>query len=263
MGFIERVSGRNWGVAALMALALPCTALLWSMGVARAEGPPKAGQLQRLTFSKDESVSYPSMDHAARIVAFRSETIDPKGEKIVSIRVVQVDGLKVKAVFTDGTVFAPAPYQDQFLLCGTKPPLVSGDGRTVIFSLSIGKPDFLEDHYLGLVDAEGSNLRVIALQNEQLAQSDWKKLGFKDTTWRSVSQYRISNDGQRIACLAKGHMGPRNISAPSGILMIRSDGSGQRTLMAPKFGKDGWAWEGYPRQPFTGGGWVFDLSGDG
>lgn len=255
MGIIKRI--------AFIALAASAICAVQLQGL-DAQGRLEGVQLQRLTFSKDDVVSHPSMDEAGRLVAYRQEALDvQKGEKIASIRVLDVDRVSSKVIFTDRTVKAPAPHDGQLLVCGTKPPVISGDGRKVAFSVSLGAPLFLEDHYLCVANADGTDLRVIPLRNEELAARDWKGLGFLSDQWRSVSQYRISDDGQDIACLVKGHLGAREVSMPSGILVVRTDGSGQRTLLTPKWKDRDWSWEGYPRNPFTNGGWVFELSGDG
>ena len=263
MRLVDRITGRNMGTAMLLGLAV----LWFGAGaglVVPGEGRAESIQLQRLTFSKEDVVSYPSMDEAGKLVAYRHELLDPtKGEKVASVRVLQVDGLISKVIFTDGTLKAPPPHEAYFLVCGTKPPVISGGGGKVVFSLSLGAPVSLEDHYLGVANTDGSGLKVLSLRNEELARHDWRKLGFMDDTWRSLSQYRISHDGQEIACLVKGHLGPRDWPMPSGILLLRTDGSAQRTLLAPKLGEKAWVWEGYPRMPFTGGGWVFELSGNG
>ncbi len=255
MGMIKRI--------AFIALAASMMCAVQPQGL-DAQGRPDGVQLQRLTFSKDDVVSYPSTDEAGRLVAYRQEALDvQKGEKIASIRVLDVDRMSTKVIFTDRTVKAPAPHEGQLLLCGTKPPVISGDGRKVAFSVGLGAPLFLEDHYLCVANSDGTDLRVIPLRNEELVARDWKGMGFLSDQWRSISQYRISDDGEQVACLAKGHLGVREASMPSGILIVRSDGSGQRTLLAPKWKDRDWSWEGYPRNPFTNGGWVFELSGDG
>ena len=115
------------------------------------------GEIKRLTFSKNDTVMYPSMDNEGKWVVFRQETIGSSGEKIASIRAVKVDDLSTKVLFVDNKVKAPPPFEDQFLFCGTKPPSISGNGRKVVFSMSLGKPLFLDDHYLGVVNIDGSD----------------------------------------------------------------------------------------------------------
>jgi hypothetical protein len=221
------------------------------------------GQIKRLTFSNTDTVMYPSIDNKGKRIVFRQETIQSPEKKISSIKLVNVDDLSTRLLFTDSKVKAPPPFEDQFLICGTKPPLISGNGKVVVFSLSLGDPLFMEDHYLGVINADGSNLKVIPLVNENIARHEWKKWGFIDETWRSISQYRISDDGKDVACLVKGHRGARDLAAPSGIVIVHLDGSKPDTVLAPALEKKGWVWKGFPRRPFTGGGWVFDMSGDG
>ena len=257
---IWKMNGRQW---LLSALAISLFLSLGTSGAAYGEALVKKGKIQRLTVSKDEAVNYPSMDAAGTTVIYRAERIGPKGEKIRSLHLLRGEDLKPRALFTDGTLKAPKPHADHFLLCGTKPPILSGDGRKAVFSLSLGIPLFIEDHYLGVINADGSDLRVIPLKNDAIAGIDWKQWGFADDLWRTISQYRISHDGKWIACLVKGQQGARELGPPSGIVVVQSDGAVQMTLMQPKLERTGWRWEGFPRRPFTGGGWVFDLSGDG
>jgi hypothetical protein len=256
MGRLERIL--------IIALAACSMCALFLAGP-YAQGRPEGVELQRLTFSKDDVVSHPSMDEAGRLVVYRQEALDiEKGGKTASIRVLDVERMISKVIFSDRTVQAPAPHDGQLLVCGTKPPVISGDGRKVAFSAGLGTPIFLDDHYLCVANSDGTDLKVIPIRNEELAAKDWKKLGFLSDEWRTISQYRISDDGQHIACLVKGHLGARDVSMPSGVLVVRSDGSGQRTLLAPKWKERQWSWEeGFPRNPFTNGGWVFELSGDG
>lgn len=263
MIFLKRMYRKNLGITTVAACLIHLALWSWAAGFAYGEVPLKSGQIQRLTYSKDDSVLYPSMDAQGKAVVYRQETVGPEGEKTASIRVVRVGDRSTRVLFSDRTLKAPAPHEDQFLRCGTKPPVISGDGTKVAFSLSLGSPLFMEDHYLAVANSDGSDLRVISLRNEELARHEWGKRGFAGDTWRNISQYQINNKGKEIACLVKGHLGAKDILMPSGIVLVNSDGSGQRTLMAPKLGKEGWVWKGYPRRPSTGGGWVFDTSGDG
>jgi hypothetical protein len=221
------------------------------------------GEFVRITFTRDEVLKYPSMDREGHMVVYRSEKVDTKGEKRSSVEVISPGDKKPKLLFEEGRVRAPKPMDGHFLILGTKPPVISGDGKKVVFSLSLGAPLFIDDHYLGVVNTDGTDFRVIEIVNEEIKKGDFEKWGFTDNKWRTISQYRITDDGKTIACLVKGHMGGRKVSTTSAIVLVSSDGSSQKTLIAPRLEGEGWVWDGYPRNPFLGGGWIFDLTGDG
>jgi hypothetical protein len=244
-------------------LAVFLMLIAWYKGNVYGDIPLHEGRLTRLTVSKNDTVMYPSMDAAGKTVVYRQETLDPKGQKIVSIRLVRIEDLSKKILFVDGSVNAPPPHEGRALVCGTKPPVISGDGSTVAFTLTLGSPDFVDDHYLAVIKTDGTGLQILPVKNQTLVGKDLDRWDFEDDSWRTISQYRISNDGRHVACLVKGHMGAREISMPSGILIVASDGTATKTLLTPELQRKGWHWVDSPSRPFTGGGWIFDFSGNG
>ena len=222
-------------------------------------------QIVRITRSKDAIVKYPALSNDGEKLLYLSETRDLSNPevKIKSIKIINVDGTEEKVLFTDRTIKAPPPHNQSYLLCGTRPLLLSGDGTKAVFSLSINERYLLNDHYLGVINTDGTGFRALELENVALSHIDWQEKGFKDDTWRRISNYTVSNDGRRLVLIVKGHNGPRRFGFPSGILIIDSDGQNQRTLFSPTFEKEGWLWRLYPRKPFTEGGWAFAFSGNG
>jgi Tol biopolymer transport system component len=225
-------------------------------------------RLTRLTYSGSNWVGFPSLSDDGNMVVFMEEvrdttTIVGKTHVRRMIKSIRSDGSEPRVVFADSTIHAPSPFERTFLVVGTKPPLISGDGRKVIFSLSLTEPGDMTDHYLGVINSDGTEFKAIELRNEDLASMDWKKENFHRDTWGRIANYAISDDGRLIACVVKGHFGPVSYGTPSGILVIDADGSNQRTLLGPHFKESHWSWDGFPRNPLTGGGWAFALSGDG
>jgi hypothetical protein len=222
-------------------------------------------QISRITHSKDAVVKYPSLSNDGRKLLYLTETRDPSApeKRVTSVKIINTDGTKEKVLFADKTMEAPAPHDRSYLFCGTRPPQLSGDGTRAVFSLSIRTPVVMEDHYLAVINTDGTGLTVYEFKNEIMSGFNWQQKGFKDDTWRRISNYSISNDGRRLALLVKGHNGPRKFGFPSGILVMSSDGRNQRTLFSPDFGNKGWEWRSYPRKPYTEGGWAFAFSGNG
>ena len=225
-------------------------------------------EIKRLTYSGEHWVGYPAISDDGKMITFLEEIRDTStvtGEihtkKIV--KAISSDGTDQRILFTDSTVHAPAPHQDSYLFIGTKPPRISGNGQKVIFTISLSAPADRKDHLLAMVNIDGSGFRTIAFKNEALSSVDWKNNKFESDAWERVANYDISDDGNLIACVLKGHFGPVGYGNPSGILVVNSDGSDQRTLLTPHFENDQWAWNEFPRKPLTGGGWAFAMSGDG
>jgi Tol biopolymer transport system component len=92
---------------------------------------------------------------------------------------------------------------------------------------------------------------------------DLESLEFENGDWERVANYALSADGNRIACLVKGHLGPRRFGSSSGIILLDIPTKKQTTLLAPEFKTDGWTWLSSPHRPSTGGGWAFCLSENG
>jgi hypothetical protein len=222
-------------------------------------------RIVRITHSKAAVVKYPSISNNGQKLLYLSESrdlVDP--DKILrSIKIINVNGTEEKVLFIDKAKKAPPPYPESYLVCGTRPPLLSGDGSRAFFALSIEEPLQLNDHYLGVINTDGTVFKVFALRNGALASLDWQKKGFKDDTWNRISNYAVSNDGKKLVLIVKGHHGPRKFGFPSGILVMGSDGRDQRALLSPAFEEEGWVWPSYPRRPYTEGGWAFAFSGNG
>jgi hypothetical protein len=224
--------------------------------------------ITRLTHSGDHWVGYPSISDDGKRIAFLEEIRDTStiaGETHVKriIKTIRTDGTDERIVFADSSHRAPATYEGSYLFLGTKPPLISGDGHKVIFSLSLSTPKDMNDHFLGLVNSDGTGFHTIEFKNEVLSSMDWKKNAFQSDIWERVANYAISDAGDRIACVVKGHFGPVAFGNPSGIIIANADGTGQRALMVPHFENGRWTWTEYPQKPSTGGGWAFAMSGDG
>jgi len=222
-------------------------------------------QIVRITRSKDAIVKYPALSNDGEKLLYLSETRDLSNPevKIKSIKIINADGTEEKVLFTDRTIRAPSPHDQSYLLCGTRPPLLSGDGTKAIFSLSINERFSLNDHYLGVVNTDGTGFRALELKNVALSSINWKEKGFKDDTWSRISNYAVSNNGRRLVLIIKGHNGPRRFGFPSGLMVMHSDGQNQMTLFSPDFEEERWVWRSYPRKPYTEGGWAFALSGNG
>jgi hypothetical protein len=90
-----------------------------------------------------------------------------------------------------------------------------------------------------------------------------QSLEFTSTVWERISNYVVDREGNRIACLLKGHLGPRRYGSPSGIVLLDITDEKQRTIICPDFNGTEWEWTSFPRRPLLGGGWSFCLSGNG
>jgi hypothetical protein len=88
-------------------------------------------------------------------------------------------------------------------------------------------------------------------------------MGLESGEWERLSNYAIDTEGTRMVCVVKGHMGPRRLGNPSGIVALKTDTHEQRTLLAPNLVDEKWTWKAPPQKPLTGGGWGLGLSGDG
>lgn len=227
--------------------------------------PTAQSQIVRVTHSKDAVVKYPSLSHDGLKLLYLSEERDPSDpeKRNKSFAIINVDGGGAKVLFSDNTIKAPAPYGASYLVCGTRPPQLSGDGSKAVFSVTIEKPFFLPDHYLGVINTDGTGWRLHELENEVLTKCDWQRKGFKDDTWDRISNYAVSNDGNKIMLIVKGHHGLRKLGIATALITMLSDGSKQRALIAPVLDKEGWVWKNYPSKPCTEGGWAFAFSGNG
>jgi WD40 repeat protein len=192
-------------------------------------------------------------------------TIEIKDEQetIRAVRIMNVGDGKERELFRDGEKKAPAPFEDISLLVGSKPPALSGNGRVAVFSMSLGAPANILDHYLAVVNTDGTNLQIIPFPIKALEGKNLKSLEFTGGDWERLSNYAVSSDGKSIACVLKGHLGPRRYGNPSGIVLLDVSTKKQRTILVPDFDGDEWKWPSFPCRPLIGGGWAFALSGNG
>jgi len=220
------------------------------------------GEIKRLTYSGNNVVHYPCLSDDGRWMLY---TIEIKGEEetIKAVKIMNVGDGKERELFRDGEKKAPAPFENIPLLVGSKPPVLSGNGRVAVFSMSLGEPANILDHYLAVVNADGTNLQVIPFPIKALEGKNLKSLEFTSEDWERVSNYAVSSDGKRIACVLKGHLGPRRYGNPGGIVLLDASTQKQRTILAADFDGNGWQWPSFPCRPLIGGGWAFALSGNG
>ncbi len=219
-------------------------------------------EIKRLTYSGSNVVEYPCLSDDGRLMLYVLEI--KEGETSTrAVMVLDVESGKEKELFRSGTRTALPPYENIPLLVGSKPPIISGNGQVAVFSLTLGEPENILDHYLGVIKTDGSDLRVFSFPIETLKEKDWQSLEFKSPAWERISNYAVDRDGVRIACLLKGHLGPRRYGSPSGIVLLDTSDEKQRTIICPDFNGTEWEWASFPRRPLLGGGWAFCLSGNG
>jgi len=221
-----------------------------------------SSDIRRLTYSGNNEVFYPSLSDDGRWMLYIIE-IKNGEETTKAVKIMNVEDGKEKELFRSGKRKAPAPFQDIYLNVGSKPPILSGNGQVAIFSLSLGKPFNILDHYIAVVNTDGSNFQVIHFPIDALEGKNLKSLEFTSKDWERVSNYATNKEGNRIACVLKGHLGPRRYGNPSGIVFLDPLNKKQRTILAPDFNGSKWIWPSLPRSPLTGGGWAFAMSGDG
>lgn len=226
------------------------------------EGSVLNGVIKRLTHSGNNSVHYPSLSDLGHKVLYVLEIEDGK-KSTKTIQILDVETEEQRELFKSGTRLAPPPFSDSFLFVGTKPPILSGDGRMAVFSLSLGEPRNIPDHYLAVVHLDGTSFKVFPFPIKALEGIDLKSYEFSSTDWERLSYYAVSTDGSRIACVVKGHHGPSRYGNPSGIIVLDTTTEKQQTLLSPDFVEKQWTWTDTPMRPLTGGGWGFGLSGNG
>jgi len=220
------------------------------------------GIIKRLTHSGSNTVHFPSLSDLGHKVIYILE-IDDSERLTKSVQILDVETGEKNELFRGGIKSAPPPFSDSFLNVGTKPPIISGDGRIAVFSLSLGEPSNIPDHYLAVVHTDGTSFKLFPFPIEALEEKDLKSYEFNNTEWERLSNYAVNTDGSRIACIVKGHLGPSRYGNPSGIILIDMATEKQHTLLAPDFIDENWTWTDFPKRPLTGGGWGFGLSGNG
>jgi len=219
-------------------------------------------EIKRLTFSKNNMVHYPCLSDDGQWMLYILEIKDGQ-DSLKTVMVMNTEDGKEKELFRSGKNKAPAPFQDVSLAVGSKPPVLSGNGRLAVFSLSLGEPAYILDHYLGIINTDGTNFRIISFPIAILEGKDLKSLDFACGEWERVANYAVSSDGNRVACALKGHLGPRRYGHLCGIVFLDTLTGKQRTILAPDFNGREWTWPSMPRRPLTGGGWAFCMNNDG
>lgn len=218
--------------------------------------------VKRLTHSGNNSVHYPWLSDDGHWMLYVLE--NDAGEGITrSIRLMEVDTGKETELFQDKKIAAPEPYEKVSLLVGTKPPMLSGNGRVAVFVLSLGQPENILDHYLAMINTDGTGLKIFSFPINDLQGKDWKAFGFQAKEWERISHYAINSDGNRAACVMKGHLGPLRFGNASAIILIDTRSGEQKTILAPELNENQWKWTGFPSRPLLGGGWAFSINGSG
>ena len=219
-------------------------------------------KIRRLTFSHNNKVIYSSISASGQYVIYVLEK--NSGDKIQkSVRLLHIDSGKESGIFVEGNNGVKKPYGEGSLLIGSKPPLVSADGKTAIFALSLGPPDNILDHFLAVLKPGKGDIKVLSFPNVGLKEKDISSLGFENPNWERISHYAISHDGSRVTCVLKGHLGPRRFGNCSGIVLLDLDSGTRRFLLGPDFIDESWKCSSFPCNPLLGGGWAFSMSGNG
>lgn len=254
------------GFKAMKKILIPAfiSLILFSTRTLTANGKDETLQasIRRLTYSGNNVVHYPSLSEDGRWMIYVIE-IKEEEKTTKAVRMMNVEDGKERELFRDGSIKGLSPFQDVLLMVGSKPPVLSEKGEKAIFALSLGSPVNILDHYLAVVNTDGSNFWVISFPAEALKGKDLKSLEFKSGDWERISNYAISSDGKHIACVLKGHLGPKRYGNPSAIIFLEPSKKEQRTILAPDFSEGKWVWPSFPCQPLTGGGWSFSMSGNG
>lgn len=197
--------------------------------------------IQRLTYSGNNVAEYPCLSDDGRWMLYVLD-IKEGDTTTKAVMLMDVENGKQRELFRNGTKMAPAPYENIPLLVGSKPPLISGNGKVAVFSLTLGEPKNIIDHYLGILDTDGTDLRIFSFPIESLNQKDLKSLEFKSSDWERVSNYAVDKEGHRIACLLKGHLGPRRYGSASGIILLDARDGKQKPIIGPDFNGTEWEW---------------------
>jgi hypothetical protein len=220
------------------------------------------GHIRRLTHSGNNSVHYPCLSDDGQWILYVLEAND--GEEITrSINLINAETGKETELFRDRKWTAPEPYDGISLLVGTKPPMLSGNGRVAVVVLSLDQPDNILDHYLAIINTDGTGFKIIPFPIEALRGKDWKSLDFTGNEWERISHYAVDSDGSRVACVMKGHLGPIRYGNACAIILVDTLSGGQKTILAPDFNGKQWEWTAPPYRPLLGGGWAFGISGSG
>lgn len=220
------------------------------------------GHILRLTQSGNNIAKYPCLSSDGQKMLYTLEIKEDEAET-KAITFMNLEDGSATELFRGGTQPAPSPFEECLLQVGSKPPVLSGNGKIAAFTLSVDGPLKLEDHFLAVSPTDGSGIWITSFPIQNLEGVDLESFEFETGDWERVANYAISADGNRIACLVKGHSGPRELGSTSGIILLDVAEKKQTTLLAPEFQKEGWTWTAFPRRPSTGGGWAFCMSADG
>jgi len=243
-----------------MALAL---ILFWGSVEALHSTPLESqARIKRLTYSGNGASHQPCLSHDGRKMLYTVEMIENE-ELIRSVRIKDLESGTEKELFRDGTQTAPAPYDEIPLILGSKPPLLSGNGNIAVFSLSVAEHANITDHFLAVIPTDGSGFWLTSFPISDFEGKDYKKMDFENGDWERIANYAVDQQGDRIACLVKGHLGPRRFGSASGIVLLDMQTKRQKTLIAPRFKEEEWKWDSSPQRPLSGGGWAFCMSADG
>jgi Tol biopolymer transport system component len=220
------------------------------------------GRIKRLTHSGNNSVHFPCLSDDGRLMLYILEITN--GDTITkSLRLMETDTGEETELFLDKKTTAPTPYENKSLLIGTKPPLLSNDGRVAVFVLSLDHPENILDHYLAMINTDGTGFKIFSFPIENLQGENWKALDFKGNEWERISHYAVSSDGSQVACVMKGHLGPARYGNVSAIVMINTHSEEKKTILAPEFTGKQWEWKSHPSRPLLGGGWAFGIDASG
>ena len=243
-------------------ISITLVIIFWVTGVLSSDVLTNQGYIKRLTHSGNNSVHYPWLSDDGQWMLYVLE--NDTGEEINrSIRLMDVDAGKDTELFQDKKVAAPEPYKDVSLLVGTKPPMLSGNGKVAVFVLSLDKPENILDHFIAIINTDGTGLKILSFPIESLQGKDWKALDFQAKEWERISHYAVNSDGSRVACVMKGHLGPIRYGNASAIILIDTHSGEQNTILDPELNEDQWEWTGFPSRPLMGGGWAFCMNGTG
>ncbi len=245
-----------------MSICLMVIFILLGVGSLISEEMANEGKIKRLTYSGNDSILNPCLDDEGKWMLYVLE-VKEADVKTRVLRIMDIETGKETELFRDKTRKAPEPFKEIPLLLGSKPPRLSGNGRTAVFSLSLDQPANILDHYLAVIRTDGTDLKIYPFPMEALKGKDHKALDFETDEWERVSNYVVNWDGSRIACCVKGHSGPIRYGNASGLVFLDSQTRIHRTVLAPDFNEKGWAWTSSPKQPLTGGGWALSISAAG
>jgi hypothetical protein len=220
------------------------------------------GHIKRLTYSGNNSVHYPCLSDDGRWMLYVLE-VDNDGQITRSLRLMNIETGKESELYQDKNNMATEPYANTSLIIGTKPPVLSGDGRVAFFVLSLDQPENILDHYLAMINTDGTGLKIFSFPIADLQGKDWKTLDFKGNEWERVSHYAVSFDGSHVACVMKGYLGPIRYGNASAIILIDTLTGEQKTILAPELNEKRWEWTGFPSKPLLGGAWAFSINGSG